>query len=429
VSPRSGADPGTGPPGYWPSRWPAEDGGPTRRQAPASGPGLGIRPGERLEVTATRDVTVATMTVLRAPGETYLLRHTGGTDAISWVERIDPETLEPIERSPDLPGGPTWPGGLAAHANGSLYVAFGNHAHRLAADTSLVASRALPRVRPYNSFVVLPDGHLVTKDFGGVLPGGTDLASEPTELLVLEPDGLEIVARRALPERSIARLSADGEQVYVVGEDSLFRVRWDGRTLAEPDLRVQYRTIDGQTFGWDTVVDAGAAWFLDDGAGSERYAGTFRDLGVSPAPLHLVRVDLGDGSVELAEICGRPNGIVANPPTVDPERGIAVGFDSGNGVLAAFDIGPGAAMTPRWSRDQDHACHMIRFPDTGELVTADHDRARMADQVVVLDIETGTERGRVDTGGPVQSVVFPAVGFDRDLYVCSFTTLSRVRVL
>jgi hypothetical protein len=418
-----------GPAGYWPSRWPAEDGGPTRRQAPASGPGLGIRPGERLEVTARRDVAAATMTVLRDPGEAYLLRHTGGADAISWIERIDPETLEPIERSPDLPGGPTWPGGAAAHANGSLYVVFGNHAHRLAPDTSVLASRTLPRVRPYNSFVVLPDGHLVTKDFGGVLPGGTDPAPEPTELLVLEPDRLEIVARRALPERSIARLSADGDDVYVVGEESLFRVRWDGGALAEPDLHARYRTIEGQTYGWDAVIDAGAVWFLDNGAGSERYAGTFRDQGISTAPLHLVRVDLGDGSVQLAEICGRPNGVVANPPAIDPARNIAVGFDSGNGVLAAFDVGPGGAMSPRWSRDQDHACHMIRFPDTGELVTADHDRERMADQVVVLDIETGTELGRVDTGGPVQSVVFPAVGFDRDLYVCSFTTLSRVRVV
>jgi sugar lactone lactonase YvrE len=423
----------TGPPGYWPSRWPAEDGGPARRQAPASGPGLGIRPGERLEVTAKRDVAAATMTVLRDPGEAYLLRHTGGADAISWVERIDPESLEPVERSPDLPGGPTWPGGVAVHANGSLYVAFGNHAHRLAPDTSLLASRTLPRVRPYNSFVVLPDGHLVTKDFGGVLPGGTDPAPEPTELLVLEPEALEIVARRELPERSIARLSADGDDVYVVGEESLFRLRWDGRALGRPDLRARYRTIQGQTYGWDTVIDAGAAWFLDNGAGSERYAGTFRGQGISTAPLHLVRVDLRDGSVQLAEICGLPNGVVANPPSVDPARGIAVGFDSGNGVLAAFDVDPGTeqgrTMTPRWSRQQDHACHMIRFPDTGELVTADHDRERMADQIVVLDIETGDELGRVDTGGPVQSVVFPAAGFDRDLYVCSFTTLSRVRVV
>jgi len=48
--------------------------------------------------------------------------------------------------------------------------------------------------------------------------------------------------------------------------------------------------------------------------------------------------------------------------------------------------------------------------------------------VVVLDIQTGTEIARADTGSPVQSVVFPAVGFDRDLYLCSFTTLTHVSV-
>ena len=75
------------------------------------------------------------MVVLRDAGEAYLLRHTAGPDAISWVERIDADTLEPIARSDDLPGGPTWPGGIAAHANGSLYVVFGNHAHRLASGS------------------------------------------------------------------------------------------------------------------------------------------------------------------------------------------------------------------------------------------------------------------------------------------------------
>ncbi len=129
--------------GYWPSRWPGEDGGPHRRQVPSGGAGLGIAPGEHLEVTS-REALAGTMVVLRDAGEAYLLRHTGGDDAISWVERFDPETLEVIERSPDLPGGPTWPGGMATHANGSLYVVFGKHVHRLAADCSVMVSRELP---------------------------------------------------------------------------------------------------------------------------------------------------------------------------------------------------------------------------------------------------------------------------------------------
>lgn len=414
---------------YWPSRWPAEDGGPRRTQAPRTGTGLGIRPGERLEVLS-REVPVATMVVLRDPGEAYLLRHTGGDGAISFVERFDPESLEPLERSPDLAGGPTWPGGMAAHANGSLYVAFGNHVHRIGPDTVPITSRALPRERPYNSFVVLPDGHLATKDFGGTLPGRDTPPDEPAELLVLEPDGLDIVARLSLPERSIARLSADGDAVYVVGDTSLFRVGWDGARLAlDESFMPRYRTVDGQTYGWDAVIDAGAAWFLDDGEGSEGYAGTFRDRGRSPAPLHLVRVDLVTGAVTLAEVCGRPNGLVANPPAVDPDRRVAVGYDSANGVLAGFSFTAGGTVTPRWSRDQDHACHLLRYPDTGELVTCDYATDGTGESVVVLDIETGTELARAPTDSPLQSVVFPAAGFDRDFYVCSFPTLSRVRVV
>ena len=414
--------------GYWPSRWPGEDGGPDRRQLVGGGSGLGLMSGGRLEVVS-REAMASTMVILRMAGEVYLLRHTAGDDAVSWVERIDPVTLELIERSPDLPGGPTWPGGLAAHANGSLYVVFGNHAHRLAADTSLVASRELPRVRPYNSFVILDDGSIVTKDFAGRLPGQSveQGGRRESELVVLEPDGLEIVARTELAEPSVARLSAAGSSVFVVGETSLIRVEWDGRSLAVDDGFVApYRTLDGQTYGWDAVIAAGAAWFLDNGAGSENYAGSFLGLGVSVAPLHLVRVDLVTGSVQLTEICGLPHGLVANPPVIDEERGIAVGYDSSNGVLAAFDLDDGGVCGLRWRRRQLHASHLLLYPSTGELVTGDHDGARMMDQVVVLDISTGEELGRVDTGSPVQSVLFPAPGVGREIYTCSFTHVSRI---
>jgi hypothetical protein len=413
--------------GYWPSRWPAEDGGPQRRQHPPIGPGPGLR-ADRVE-TRSREAIVTTMVVLRKEGEVFALRHTGGPDAISWVERIDPVTLETVGRSEDLPGGPTWPGGIAAHANGSLPVVFGNHAHRLGPDLDVLASRELPRRRPYNSFVVVPDGHLITKDFGGLLPGQdpSTYAPEPTELLALDPDTLEIVARCELPEPSIARLSADGSTIYVVGTSSLFRVHWNGATLALDDAFVaRYCTLAGQTYGWDAVLALGAAWFLDNGAGAERYIGTMRGQGISTAPLHLVRVDLTTAEVSLTEICGLPNGLVANPPVVDETRRIVVGYDSGNGVVAAFDIADDGSTSLRWRREQNHACHPLLFPDTGELVMNDHDQTRMADAIVVLDIETGEERVRVDAGSAVQSVVFPAAGFGRDFYYCSFAAITRV---
>jgi hypothetical protein len=413
---------------HWPSPWPAEDGGPLRRQAPWGVSGLALRPGDALDVTARFSIAT-TMVVLRDPGEVYLLCHTGGNESISWVEQIHPHTLETIRRSPDLPGGPVWPGGLAAHANGALYVVFGRHAHRLSAELEVQASERLPRDRPYNSFVILPDGSLATKDFGGARPGhpdGDGLGA--SELLVLAADDLRVLASCPLPEPSIARLSADGADVYVVGDTTLQRVRWDGTALhLDEGFRPVYRTMEGQTFGWDAVIDGGAAWFLDDGKGSEQFNGSLRGLGVSTAPLHLVRVGLDDGAVTTAEVCGLPGGLIANPPAIDIARGVAVGYDTGNGVVAAFRITIGA-LEPLWSRAMNHGSHPLRFPDTGELVLCDHDASRGTDQVVVLDIESGRELARADTTSPIQSLVFHAPGFERDFYYCSMSTVARVTV-
>jgi len=271
----------------------------------------------------------------------------------------------------------------------------------------------------------------VTKDFAGSLPGAPVAPDErePCELVALEPDGLTVVDRHVLPVPSIARLSSDGDHVYVVGDASLLRVGWDGRFVPDPGFRAAYLTEEGQTYGWDCVLALGAAWFLDNGDGSTNFDGSFRGKGISTTPLQLIRVDLADGSVSSAAVSEAGGGLITNPPIVDEERRIAVGYDSGNGVLAAFDIGGDGTLTPRWSRDQDHACHPLLFPDTGELLTTDHDATAFSDRIVVLDIATGEERARVDSGSPVQSVLFGAPGWDRDLYLCSFTTLSRVQAV
>jgi hypothetical protein len=71
---------------------------------------------------------------------------------------------------------------------------------------------------------------------------------------------------------------------------------------------------------------------------------------------------------------------------------------------------------------------MLLYPDSGEFVSAHHDAERGVEQVVVRDITTGQEKVRVDTGSPIQSVVFPACGLHRDFYWCSMLSLSRVSV-
>jgi hypothetical protein len=408
------------PGGYWQSPWPAEDGGPRREQVPHEWRGdLAWRDGARLTVTS-RSLPFSTMTVLRDDGEVFVQGNTMGGDTTSWVERVHPESLATIARSPDLPGGPFWPGGVAAHANGSLYVTYGRHCHRLSRDLDVVASATLPRERPYNSLVVLDDGHLVMKDF--------DLSTrDSARLVVLEPERLDRVAEIDVGEASIARLSADGDVVYVVGVTAAHRFVWDGanaRLERDDGWRAPYRTAVGQGYGWDAVVSDDDVWFLDDGEGTENFGGCFRGKGVATEPLHLVRVDRDDATrVSLASVCGLPGGIIANPPHYDAARRIAVGYDSGNSVVVAFDV-HGDAMTERWRRAQDHAGHMLRWPDDGALLT--YDFVDGVDHAVVLDIESGDELARVATGSPVQSVLFPAPGFANDAYYCSFTTLARL---
>jgi hypothetical protein len=440
----------------WASPWPGEDGGPQRVQQPHGLPGLGLGPGERLEVTS-RDALAATMFVLREPGELFLLRHTlgprGPEDPFEcWVERVDPVTLEPLAASPRLAGGPFWPGGLLAHANGSLYVTAGRCCHRLAPDLTVLRSRELPRRRPYNSLVALDSGVLVMKDLDRS-------ATTRTTFTVLDAETLApLIGQLEAPEASIARLSAAGDTVYAVGDHTISRWDWDGRRLVRDEgWELRYRTSPSQGYGWDVALAGGHAWFMDNG--EHDYVTTMLGAGVAEGPVHLVRVSLEDADDhELVPVCGLPGGAVTNPPLFDPARQTAVAYDSANGVLAAFKLHRGR-LEPLWRRELATAGHLMLFGDTGELVAYDFKpmpgaRTRLSraagaratrlllrrrfrrlmsrlarEDVVVLDIETGAERGRASVPTLSQSVLFPCPGWRRDLYYCSFTTIARIVVL
>ena len=408
--------------GYWPSPWPAEDGGAARLAVPATGPGFAVAPGERLTV-ATRRTMLSTMTVLGDPGEVYLLTHSAlrariGLATTSRVERLDPVTLATIERSPRLPGGPMWPGGMALHANGDIYVVYGRWAHRLDRRCVPKASLKLPLDLAYNSFVVLANGLIVTKNLSETVPA---------RLTVIDPETMVAAcADIDCPEPSVARLSAFGDSVYVVGVRSIFRYRWTGASLQrDPDWHFDYVGQTRQSHGWDAVLAGGHAWFMDNGR--HRYRTSMIGRGVVPTPNRLVRVSLDDAkNHETLEICGLAGGSVTNPPLIDPQRKVVVGYDSANRALAAWRFEDG--LIPLWSKDGiGAASHMLLDPGSGQIVTNDYSR-RTGEAVVVLDITTGAELARAAIGGPMQGVVFPSIGWNRDFYWCSMSMLARVSV-
>lgn len=411
-------------PGYLASPWPAEDASPLRRQTvPVA---LGLQPGERLACTSRRTL-LSTMTVLGDPGEVFLLTHSAlrarlGMSTTACVERIDPVTLRPLARSVRLKGGPMWPGGMAVHRNGRLVVVYGRHAHLLDRHCQWIQTRMLPVAQAYNSFVVLDNGLIVTKNLSD---------QTPAHLSVLEPDRLEPVGPTVVgPEPSIARLSADGNTVYVVGVHSIFRYHWSEATqslVRDETWRYDYRSGTAQTWGWDVVLDGQDAWLMDNG--QHRYVRSMLRAGVSRSPNRLIRVSLADATDHHAvEVSGMPGGSITNPPLVDTSRRIVVAYDSANAVMRAWRIvGPARQLEPLWTRSPlGCASHMILYPASGELVTNDYRQGR--EDVVVLDIESGAERGRVCTGGWMQGVVFPSVGWGRDFYWSSMDRLTRVFV-
>jgi len=455
-----GADPSLA--AYWPRPWTAEDGGPRRHGCAYGVEGPAIEPGERLAVAASCDAFVTDALVRREPGELFALRHeppVGGAQARpvqTWVERLDPDTLEVIASSPRLPGGPYWPGGIAVERGGELLVVFGAWAHRLSPSLEVLASHRLPGLRPHNSFVLLSGGELVTKDCDA--PAGL----EPSTVSILDPRTLlPLSAPLALPEPSIARLSSDGESVIALGTHTAYRLLYDRHAKqlsVDPSWQPRYGPAAGRGFGWDPVLTAEHVFWMDNGSNdvSHTMLGTGRD----PGALRLWWVRADDASsIRSVEVSGLPYGTESNPPAWDPLGRIVVAYDSGNAVLRAWRL-DGDELEPLWRRDGlAHAGHIVLFADTRELVVGDwrgprNPSSRLAraglrtvlqplsrvgparraasrrggDELVVLDLDSGSEKARVAVPSPTQGFLFPAPGFGRDFYYQSITTIARIAV-
>ena len=245
-------------PGYWPSRWPGEDGGPRAPRDPAIGIRARDRRGRTTSTSCRAPAPLATMVVLREPGEVFLLGHT------------DRHRRDQLGRT-DRPG----------HARGRD--AFARSArrqdvagrHRRARERLPLRRVRAPRAPTHAGFgdrhepraAARPPVQQLRDPAGRrdraegfrrvrCRVGSRTTTGAASELLVLEPEALEITARLQLPEASIARLSAAGDTIYVVGDEHLFRVAVGrprrSRSMTRSDLATARLT--GQTYGWDAVL-------------------------------------------------------------------------------------------------------------------------------------------------------------------------------
>ena len=333
---------------------------------------------------------------------------------------------------------------------------FGRWAHRLSPGLEVLASHRLPVERPHNSFVILDGGELVTKDCDA--PPGLARST----VSVLDPETLLPVAPALeLPEPCIARLASDGDSVIAVGTEAVLRLRLDrdaGRIVIDESWRPRYGPAPDRSYGWDPVITEDHVFWMDNGR--NRTDRTMRGSGDAAGPVRLWWARRDDAAaIRSVTISGLPFGTESNPPGWDPVGGIVIAYDAGNAVLRAWRL-IGDELEPLWRRDSfAHAGHLIVYPDTRELIAQDwrdqellrrpalrralrpvfgllsHSaRVRRAslpagsDQLVVLDLDSGEEKARVDVRSPSQAFLFPAPGFGRDIYYQSLTTIARVAV-
>ena len=380
----------------------------------------------------------------REPGELYALRHDipvrgpQSTPVEGWVERLDPETLAVTASTPRLPGGAYWPGGIAAHARGDLHMVFGRWAHRLSPELDVLASHRLPVARPHNSFVVLDGGELVTKDCDA--PAGR----EPSTVSVLDPETLlPVAAPLRLPEPCIARLSSDGESVIAVGTTEVFRLRLDrdaGRIAIDEEWRPRYGPAPDRSYGWDPVITDDHVLWMDNG----RNESTGRCWARAT---RRGRCGCGGPAATTPKRCARPRsaGCRSGPSPTRRHgsrvRGLVLAYDAGQRRAARVAMN-GEELEPHWRRDGfAHAGHLIVYPDTRELVAQDWQDAAMHapparppraatgfqvraqsaaarrasiasghDDLVVLDLDSGEEKARVDGALFLPGVPLPGAG-------------------
>ena len=432
-------DPGTG---YWPSAWPVECGG-NRRQKARTGR-LDASSGTAEVVTRHND-RWNVMVVERDPGEWFL----GGTmpaftgpPPYGWVERIDPETLEPTRSSEHLPcGDHVWCGAILAHANGSIHSVNGSYLHRLDPDCQVIAERELPVNRSHNGLLALSDGTLITKDLRLEGQGGTTITR-------LDPDDLGLIADPVtLPEGSMGRIAADhdadGDTVYVPGTEHLWRIRVDdGGMRVDGTWSPRYRTADGDHgLAWDSCLSDGAAWLMDCGdIEAVRLIHTAEPNGRwpdhpgrqlswrNPTPWsgaqRLLRAALDDPErLDVIEPFGTPGGGIIAPPVHVPEHQVAIAWDSVNGGLAGVDTSDG--LDVRWHLDVRPTMQPVVFPDSAEMVINDFTRDG-TDDLIVVDVRTGDLLDRVDTGSRVANGMFLTAGGNRDVFYCTTLCVARV---
>jgi len=418
--------------GYYQHSTCATEYGGVRRQKHARSPGLNIQAGENLKVTSRR-FAKGKWVVGTVNADKRLFIFGGSVPSqpdvsIGWVEEVDPITLETIRQSPELTtGGHNWCGGAAVLADGTIITGFGNRVHKLSLDLELINELELPVDHAHNGISLLSDGMMITRN----LEHDHNKASVFT---MFDPNTLKVLKTLEFLGASIGRFCVDptpeGDYVYATTPTHIHRLIYKDQNLVLDENWSASYDLPGedQSFAWCNTVGDDSVWFMDMGDTPpletimRAYPVGTKPLAFSKpcsAPVRVHRVSTTDSrSSDVLTPFGLPNGGHNSSPLYVQDKKILLTFDTNNRKTGAWRFNGPGDFEELWVHDIANSNQVFYYPDTGEVVLDDVLDDKTVD-AVVIDIETGEEKGRTATGTryPAAMAFYP--GLNRDCYSTS----------
>ena len=426
-------------PGYFDSAWPVECGG-NRRQKAATGKLLSKN--SKTEMISTVSDKWNVMVIQREKNEFFLggtMPYFNGPKPYGWVQKINSDSLEVLNESPQLPcGDHVWCGAIAAHENGSIIKVNGSFMHVLSPECEVILEKELPINQAHNGLLILSDGTIVTKD--------CRLENQQNSTITrLDPNTLELLHEPfALPEGSMGRIASDlnddGEFIYIPGIERIWRIKVlpDALELDE-DWQPQYRNAyQSQGLAWDGCISEGSLWVMDNGdiesvrsiygvnpngRVSENTHLSWRNPAPWKGRQRLIKFDLISGEKTSIEPFDKEGGGIIAPPVNVPEYEMCIAWDSINGGLAGIST-TDRKLAVSWQLDMRPTMQPVIFPDSGELVINNFENGE--DELIVVDIATGELLSRAKVNARLANGMFLTPGFNRDIFYCTTGTFSKV---
>ena len=426
-------------PGYFDSAWPVECGG-NRRQKAATGK-LSSK-NSKTEMISTVSDKWNVMVIQRDKNEFFLggtMPYFNGPKPYGWIQKINSDSLEVLNESPQLPcGDHVWCGAIAAHENGSIIKVNGSFMHVLSPECEVILEKELPINQAHNGLLILSDGTIVTKD--------CRLENQQNSTITrLDPNTLELLHEPfALPEGSMGRIASDlnddGEFIYIPGIERIWRIKVlpDALELDE-DWQPQYRNANqSQGLAWDGCISEGSLWVMDNGDiesvrsiyGVNPNGRVDENTHLSwrnPAPWkgrqRLIKFDLISGEKTSIEPFDKEGGGIIAPPVNVPEYEMCIAWDSINGGLAGIST-TDRKLAVSWQLDMRPTMQPVIFPESGELVINNFENGE--DELIVVDIATGELLSRAKVNARLANGMFLTPGFNRDIFYCTTGTFSKV---